>query len=77
MAGSGAVAGPVEHAITGLSHVTSAMTDPGNAAHALLYLADRPMFRATGDHIATSSRPQHCYSARATCARPKARCTTR
>ena len=50
-AGTDAFTGPVEHAITGLSHVTSAMTDPGNAAHALLYLADRPMFRATGDHI--------------------------
>jgi len=50
-AGTDTFTGPVEHAITGLSHVASAMTDPGNAARALLYLAGRPMFRATGDHI--------------------------
>ena len=50
-AGIDAFTGPVEHAITALSHVASAMTDPGNAAHALLYLAGRPMLRATGDHI--------------------------
>ena len=50
-AGTDAFTGPVEHAITALSHAASAMTDPGNAARALLYLAGRPMFRATGDHI--------------------------
>ena len=50
-AGTDAFTGPVEHAITALSHVASAMTDPGNAARALLYLAGRPMLRATGDHI--------------------------
>lgn len=46
-----AYTGPIEHTVTGLSHVASAMTDPAGAARALLYLAGRPMFRATGDHI--------------------------
>ena len=46
-----AFTGPVEHAITALSHVAGAMTDPGNAARALLDLAGRLMFRVTGDHI--------------------------
>jgi predicted ATPase/DNA-binding CsgD family transcriptional regulator len=49
--GTGARTGLVEHAVAGLTHVSCAMTDPGEAAQALLDLADRPALRVAGDHI--------------------------
>jgi hypothetical protein len=49
--GTGARTGLVEHAVAGLTHVAGAMTDPGEAAHALLDLADRPALRVAGDHV--------------------------
>ena len=50
-ANTDACTGLVEHAVTGLSRVASAMTDPGKAAHALLDLAGLPLLRVAGDHI--------------------------
>ena len=49
--GTDARTGLVEHAVTGLTHVAGAMTDPGEAAQALLDLADRPALRVAGDHV--------------------------
>ena len=46
-----ACTGPVEHAVTSLGHVASAITDPANAAPALLDLAGRSLLRFAGDHI--------------------------
>jgi len=49
--GTDARTGLVEHAVAGLTHVAGAMSDPGEAVHALLDLADRPAWRVAGDHV--------------------------
>jgi DNA-binding CsgD family transcriptional regulator len=50
-AGTDACTGLVEHAVTGLMQVASAMTGPASAAHALLDLAERPLLRVAGDRV--------------------------
>jgi DNA-binding CsgD family transcriptional regulator len=50
-AGTDACTGLVEQAVTGLMDVAGAMTDPGKAALALLYLGGRALLRFAGDYV--------------------------
>ena len=76
-AGTDARTGLVEHAVTGLTHVSGAMTDPARSPRPCWTWPTGRCYASPATTSATASPPQHCCSGRATSADRRARSKTR